>query len=331
MVGLKNMPPVTAVEGSDPVGVAGRVADEHVVQHPFGDRGGPRVADVIRAELVLTHLAERHVVPHDLQLVAVVVLDHVQRQVRVRRLDVVVEFDVVEFGAPDDPFLLFGGQRVPRTRSCRYFCTCACATAAKSGSSSPIWVALRANAPPVLGAVDGPSGRVVEELEAVHLVDHRDGTRHRLTSRPVSSEADVSDSAMTWSRRSPGWGAGSGAVQRHERMQFGGPRSRNNRSNASSRSGGDRQVKPMARTSPGMSGSASYLFRHLVDGGDQNMAAGVNGASTGAALIRHWDPIATVPENHDQDGNMAASPQSLCEFIDSRPLRSTSASPSRSG
>src|SRR5712672_2186379 len=43
-------------EVQDAVGVARRVADEHVAQHPFGDRGGARVADEVGAELALADL-----------------------------------------------------------------------------------------------------------------------------------------------------------------------------------------------------------------------------------------------------------------------------------
>src|SRR3954469_12073825 len=60
------------------VGVSLWIADEHVGQHPLGARGGARIADEVCAVLALTDLAEWHIVPDDLQLVAVLVLDHVQ-------------------------------------------------------------------------------------------------------------------------------------------------------------------------------------------------------------------------------------------------------------
>ena len=64
-------------EVQDAVGVSRWVTDEHVGQHSFGDRGSARVADVVRAELALAYFAKWHVVPDDLELVAVVVLDDV--------------------------------------------------------------------------------------------------------------------------------------------------------------------------------------------------------------------------------------------------------------
>ena len=100
-------------EVEDAVGVAGRVSDEHVREHQLDQLGRPRVRDVVGAELLGADAAERHVEPHDLALLAVGTLDHVEREVGVRRLVLVGHLDVVEFRAPDRELLLFGRQRIP--------------------------------------------------------------------------------------------------------------------------------------------------------------------------------------------------------------------------
>lgn len=63
MVGLKNNPPVMAVEKSRMRSVLLAIADEHVVEHSLGDGRGAGITDVVRAEFALADLTERHVVP----------------------------------------------------------------------------------------------------------------------------------------------------------------------------------------------------------------------------------------------------------------------------
>src|SRR5205807_727078 len=92
----------------------GRVTGKHVDQHPLGDAGRSGVADVIGAELPAAELPERHVVPQDLELVAVGVGDDVQGDVRVGRLDAVRHLDVGQLAAADDLLLVIDCQGVPR-------------------------------------------------------------------------------------------------------------------------------------------------------------------------------------------------------------------------
>ena len=154
-----------------------------------------RVADEVRAELALAELAERHVVPHDLQLVAVVVGDDVERDVRVGRLD-----------------------RRRRARCRRAWCGRSPAPARSTDSEfhdvHVVHVLLHvhiaaAGEVGILVADRGgglrpaaPSGfsvpstkpeqvAVVEEPEAVHLVDDRDRAGHRLEDPAGQLEADV--------------------------------------------------------------------------------------------------------------------------------------------
>ena len=103
--------------------IAGRAADEHVLQHLLDRPWRSRIADEIGAEFALRGTAERHVVAEDLYLLAVLD-DGGQRVVRRGRLDGIVEFDVGELGAADDALLRLGRTaRSSRPRSCRYFCT----------------------------------------------------------------------------------------------------------------------------------------------------------------------------------------------------------------
>ena len=97
-----------AAEIQQPIVIAGRPADEHVVQHLLDGSRRARIADEIGAEFALCGAAERHVVAEDLYLFAVL-HDRGQRVVRRGRLDRVVELDVGKLGAADDAFLGFGG------------------------------------------------------------------------------------------------------------------------------------------------------------------------------------------------------------------------------
>lgn len=91
----------------------GRVAEEHVAEHPLRDAGVGRVPDEVRTELAPPEAAERHVGAEDVPLGAVRVGDGVERDVRVGGLDALGEFDVVRLGAADDPLLLLGAQGLP--------------------------------------------------------------------------------------------------------------------------------------------------------------------------------------------------------------------------
>ncbi len=58
-------------------------------------------------------MAERHVVPQNLDLLTGFVLDDGERGVGVGRLGVVVHLEIFELGASDDVLLLLDGQGVP--------------------------------------------------------------------------------------------------------------------------------------------------------------------------------------------------------------------------
>ena len=99
-------------------------------------------------------------------------------------------------------------QRVPRS-------PCRVRTSARARSSRPRsrgprrrsgWRSTAIGPVRVLGAVDETHQvAVVEELEAVHLVDDRDRAGHRVEDacRPARSSTSI-DSALMWNSRSPG-------------------------------------------------------------------------------------------------------------------------------
>ena len=151
------------------------------------------------------------------------------------------------------------------------------------------------------------------------------------TSRAGQLEADVEglrpDVEQQVARG--GRGAVARAVQRDERMQFGGPRS---------------GEQPVARVGADRGDHRQMLGRVAeTDGAHQTRDVGAArrapfprrrrrwwrpgrwrpesaAPAPAAALDRaHRDPSATVAEIAGQDGKMAASPQSLCEFIDASP------------
>ena len=102
-----------AADVEQPVVVAGRPADEHVGEHQLDGLRRAGVADEVGAVLAVRGAAEGHVVPDDVDFLAVFVDDGGQRVVREGGLDRVVQFDVVELGPADDVLLLLGGQGVP--------------------------------------------------------------------------------------------------------------------------------------------------------------------------------------------------------------------------
>ena len=72
--------------------------------------------------------------------------------------------------------------------------------------AGPIWAGATATGRRVLRAVDEPQQvAVVEEPEAVHLVDHGDRAGHGgLSTRPPSSKQTSMDAPRMWNSRSPG-------------------------------------------------------------------------------------------------------------------------------
>ncbi len=163
-------------EVEDAVVGAGRVAEEHVAQHPFGDVRVCGEADEVRAELALPEVPERHVGAQDVALRAVRIGDGVQRDMRVGGLDVVGELDVGELGPPDHPFLLLGRQRVPRGQVMQVLLYDDVAAARERGVLVP-HECRRAGVVThrVLGAVDEPEQiSVIEVPEPVRLVDDPD-------------------------------------------------------------------------------------------------------------------------------------------------------------
>src|SRR6266849_6479542 len=93
-----------AAEIEEPVIVAWRAADEHVLQHLLDRARRAAVTDEVGAELTLRCPAERHVVAQYLDLPATL-LDRRQCAVCRGRLDRVIELDIGQLGAADDAFL----------------------------------------------------------------------------------------------------------------------------------------------------------------------------------------------------------------------------------
>ena len=101
-----------AAEVEYPVVVAGRPADEHVLEHLLDGARRTAVADEVGAKFTMPGPAEGHVVTQDLDLFPVLD-DRGERVVRGRWLDGIVQFDIGKLGAPDDAFLRFRGERIP--------------------------------------------------------------------------------------------------------------------------------------------------------------------------------------------------------------------------
>ena len=112
-VGMKNrLPGDGGAEVEDAIVIAGRPADEHVLEHLLDGARRAAVADEIGAELAVAGPAEGHVVAEDFDFFAVF-FDDGERVVRGGGLHGVVELDVGDFSAADDFFLGFGGELVP--------------------------------------------------------------------------------------------------------------------------------------------------------------------------------------------------------------------------
>ena len=121
-----------AAEVEQPVVVAGRPADEHVLEHLLDGAGRTAVADEIGAKFTVTRPAEGHVVAQDLDLFSVLD-DGGERVVRRGWLDGIVQFDVGKLGAADDAFLRLGGQRIPCVQIVKIFLHDDVAAAGKRG------------------------------------------------------------------------------------------------------------------------------------------------------------------------------------------------------
>ncbi len=132
------------------------------------------ISDEVRAELALSDGAEGHVVPDDLALLAVVVDDRVQGDVRVARFDVVGHLDVGELCPADDPLLLLDRDGVPRRQVMQVFLHDHVAAT----DEVRIFVTdrrrlVRGQAGRILGAIDeAEQVALVEVFEAVGLVDN---------------------------------------------------------------------------------------------------------------------------------------------------------------
>ena len=121
-----------AAEVEQPVVVAGRPADEHVLEHLLDGAGRTAVADEIGAKFTMRGPAEGHVVAQDLDLFPVLD-DGRERVVRRGWLDGIVQFDVGQLGAADDAFLRFGGERIPCVKIVEIFLHDDVAAAGKIG------------------------------------------------------------------------------------------------------------------------------------------------------------------------------------------------------
>ena len=263
------------------------------------------------------------------------------------RLRRVVELDVVELGAADHPLLLCGRQR-SSTPPCRA-CTSGRGHSSRRRSRDPrrrsAWRTTAIGPVRVLGAVDeAHQVAVVEELEAVHLVDDRDGARHRVDDPAGQLEADVhrlgADVEQQIARRRRGVVPGrprarrTDAVRRARSGEQPVPRVGADRGDHRQVLGGSR--KPIARTRPERSASASctVCFAALVDGGDQKdgrrRQRRQNRLRRGSG--HHLTLASRSAEHAGEDGEHVSEPHRACASSSTRRLRrSTCARRSRSG
>ncbi|SOY97263.1 hypothetical protein CBM2599_B51009 [Cupriavidus taiwanensis] len=160
-------------EIEQPVVVAGRPADEHVLEHLLdrGRRAG--VGDEVGAEFARTGAAKHHVVAQDLDFLPVVV-ERGQRAVRVRWLDTGVQLDVRQLPAADDQFLRLDRQRVPPGHVVQVLLHHDVAAAGEPGVFFPDHREARGFAAGrIFCAVHETDHRAhVEVAKAMHLVDH---------------------------------------------------------------------------------------------------------------------------------------------------------------
>src|SRR5579859_6651416 len=88
------------------------LADEHVLQHRFRDTRSAAVSDEVCAKFPVTRPTERHVVSQNLYFLSIF-LDRCQLVVREGRFFSVLQFDVREFPAADNPLLSLHRKSVP--------------------------------------------------------------------------------------------------------------------------------------------------------------------------------------------------------------------------
>ncbi len=294
--------------------------------------GGARVADVVGAVLTLADLTERHVGADDLQFGAVRILDDVQCHMGIAGLDVIVEFDVVELGAADDAFLLGDRQRLPRPHVVDVLLHVHITAAGEvriliadlAGGQGDLAVR-------VLGAVDEAEQiAVVEELEAVHLVDDRDGTGHRLGDPAGQLETDVENLGADVEEQIPRGGRGvvAGAAQLDEGMQLGGPRpGEQSIPGVGADRGHQRQVLGRI-TEADRPNQAGKLTQRVVDDG---LTTGLDRGHQEDGRRRqrrenrlrlrggHRSTLMAAPSDMMVNMSTGASAHGLCEFIDASP------------
>src|SRR5262245_52650616 len=87
-----------AAEVEEPVVIARRLADEHVLDHLLCNAGSSAIPDKVGAELTGGSLPKGHVVPQYHELLSVLG-DRGERVMRRRRLYRIVKFDVGQLGA----------------------------------------------------------------------------------------------------------------------------------------------------------------------------------------------------------------------------------------
>src|SRR5438552_608017 len=99
-------------EVKQPVVVAGRLANKHVIQHLLRRPRRTAVPDEVGPEFIRRGLSERHVVSQDLDLLPVHG-DRRERVVRRARFDRLIQLDIRRLRAADDPLLFLRRQGIP--------------------------------------------------------------------------------------------------------------------------------------------------------------------------------------------------------------------------
>src|SRR3984893_10431348 len=171
-------------EVEPPIIIAGRAADEHVLDHLLGHPRRAAIANEVGAIFTGTDSAEGHVVAHDLKLFAILG-NRGERVVRRRRFYRVVQFDVGQLAAADDALLHLRGERVPSVQVMEIFLHDYVAAPSERGIllADECGVDHRF-ATRILGAIDeAQEVAVIEVPKAMNLVDRRDRfaeARHNL-------------------------------------------------------------------------------------------------------------------------------------------------------
>ncbi len=169
-------------------------------------------------------MAERHVVPQNLDLLTGFVLDDGERGVGVGRLGVVVHLEIFELGASDDVLLLLDGQGVPLRHVVEVLldddvtAACEIRILVTDGDRDVSGLPGR-----VLGTVDKTHEvALLEILEPVDFVDHRRGPGQPVGHDRGELEAQVHltgpDVKQQIARRARGVVFVTGQLD--ERMQF---------------------------------------------------------------------------------------------------------------